>query len=389
MTSVRLKPKRVALLVETSVIYGRQILRGISRYLFEHHPWSIFMEQRELGARPPAWLRRERWDGIICRPTDRTLASMFRSMRVPVVDLNDQYDSLGFPRIVSDNRAIGRTGAAHLLERGLRQFGFCGFTREPWAAERLEGFCGEIQRQGFKVDVFESRWRGHHTPSWDEDQKAICRWLRSLARPVGIMACNDVRGQHVLNACTLLGLAVPEELAVIGVDNETTFCELCSPPLSSVIPNPERIGYEAAALLDRLMSGGKPGQALTRLEPVGVEPRQSTEVLAIGDPSMALALRYIREQALHGCTVEEVARFAALSRSVLERRFRKYLRRSPQAEIRNVQIARVKQLLLETDHKLTDIADLCGFKHPEYLNVMFKRVTGQNPGKYRETMKTR
>jgi LacI family transcriptional regulator len=120
-----------------------------------------------------------------------------------------------------------------------------------------------------------------------------------------------------------------------------------------------------------------------------VESRQSTEILAIADPSMALALRYIREQSLHGCTVTDVARFSALSRSVLERRFQKYLRRSPQAEIRNVQIARVKQLLLETDHKLADIAALCGFKHPEYLNVMFKRVTGQNPGEYRETMTVR
>jgi LacI family transcriptional regulator len=305
-------------------------------------------------------------------------------MGVPVVDLNDLHDSLPFPRIISDNAAIGLYGDTHLLERGFRQFAFCGFSGEAWAAERREGFFREIRRHGYDAALLESPWRGRRSPSWDREQKKIIHWINSLPKPVGIMTCNDVRGHHVLNACFLLGLAVPEEVAVVGMDNEATFCELCSPPLSSVIPNPERIGYEAAALLESLMKGGKPRKMLRRIEPIGVKLRRSTDILAVEDRAVVAALRYIREQALRSCKVEDVARAAALSRSVLERRFRKYFKRSPQSEIRRVQIERVKQLLLETDHKLPKIAALCGFEHPEYLNVMFKRAMGVPPGRYRQ-----
>jgi LacI family transcriptional regulator len=378
------KPPRVALLIETSGQYGRQILQGVSRYLLEHGPWSLFVEQRQLDMAPAAWLRGERWDGIISRPTDPALSRSFSAMGVPVVDLNDLHDSLPFPRIISDNAAIGFCGAMHLLERGFNQFAFCGFSGEAWAAERWEGFRSKIRRHGCDASLLASAWRGRHRPNWYKEQKRIIQWIKSLPKPVGIMTCNDVRGHDVLNACTLMGLAVPEEVAVIGVDNEATFCELCSPPLSSVIPNAEQIGYEAAALLESLMQGGKPKKMLRRIAPIAVKLRRSTDILAVDDRAVVSALRYIREQALRGCKVEDVARAAAISRSVLERRFRKYFKRSPQSEIRRVQIARVKQLLLETDHKLPKIATLCGFEHPEYLSVMFKRTEGVTPGQYRK-----
>lgn len=373
----------MALVVETSVIYGRRILRGISRYLRRRHGWSIFLEQRELGAPPPRWLSGEKWDGIISRPTDPRLAEVFRRMKVPVVDLNDLHESLGFPRIVSDNRAIGRLGAEHLLERGIRRFGFCGFSREPWSAERRDGFVDAVRAAGGDCDMFESLWRGRRVPTWDDDQRDIMSWIGSLPRPAGIMTCNDVRGLHVINAAALLGIAVPEELAVIGVDNEVTFCELCDPPLSSVAPDPDRIGFEAAALLEALMNRRRRGTALIRVPPLGVVQRQSTNVLAMDDPVVAAALRYIREQALHGCKVGDVLRRLPLSRSALERRFRKSLNRSPQEQIRQIQVERIRRLLVETDLKLPDIAALCGFEHPEYMNVMFKRITGQTPGRFR------
>jgi LacI family transcriptional regulator len=377
------QPPRVALLIETSVIYGRRILSGIAGYLRSHHRWSVFLEQQELGARPPASLFSGKWDGILSRPTEPKLARLFRKMRVPVVDLNDLYEDLGLPWVGSDHLGIGSLGASHLLERGYRHFAFVGFTGERWATQRRDGFRSTVEAKGFPVSVCESPWRGPNVPHWDTDLGDIVRWLRGLPQPLGLMACNDVRGLHVLDACSRLGVLVPEQIAVVGVDNEEILCELCTPPLSSVEPDPERIGYAAAELLDALMAGRSPQSKRLLIGPVGVKARRSTESLAIEDPIVVGALRFIREQALFGCNVDDVLGQVHVSRSVLERRFREQLKRTPQEEIRAVQLGRVKQLLCETDSTLEHIAELSGFKHPEYLSVAFKRTTGLTPGQYR------
>ncbi|OAI39489.1 XylR family transcriptional regulator [Planctomycetaceae bacterium SCGC AG-212-D15] len=373
-------------MVETSLVYGRNLLRGIIRYLRSHEPWSVFFELREHGATPPTWLKEWRGDGIISRPTSPDLARLFRKKRIPVVDLNDVYEGLGLPYIGSDDHAIGRVAAEHLLERGFRRFAFCGFTEHAWSRRRGAGFTAAIADAGELSPAYESPWGGPAAHPWEKEQKVIGDWLAHLPRPVGVLACNDMRGQHVLDACQRVGLAVPEEVAVIGVDDDVLLCELCDPPLSSVVPNPERIGYEAAALLDRLMAGEKSADldnAERFIEPLGVTPRQSTDVLAIDDPHVAAAVRFIREHACSGATVGDVLTHVPLSRTILERRFRKYLGRSPQAEIRSVQLKRVKQLLAETDLRLERIAELAGYEHPEYLSVVFKRETGETPGEYR------
>jgi LacI family transcriptional regulator len=378
---------RVALIVEMSGIYGRQILQGVARYVRSHRPWSIFLEQRELRAPPPPWLLRRQWDGLICRSTDRTLARRLLKRKIPTVDLNDLYGGLGLPRIWSDMRAIGQLGAEHLLERNFRQFAFCGFEDETWSALRRDGFRDAIRDAGYGCDVYESPWHGRHVPEWDKDQERMARWIRDLPKPLGLMACNDVRGQQVLNACRMVEAAVPDEVAVVGVDNEEVLCELCDPPLSSVTPNPDRIGYEAAEMLDCLMAGGGMTVEERSVKPLGVAMRQSTDVLGIDDPDVAAAMRYIRENACNGLTVDDLVADLSVSRSLLERRFRRCLRRSPQQEIRLVQLKRVRQLLTETDLALDAIANLAGYKHPEYMSVVFKRLTGQTPGHYREQVR--
>jgi LacI family transcriptional regulator len=379
------QPPRVALIIETTSSYGSRIVSGIAKYLRSHHRWSVFLEQHELGTRPPSWMFSGRWDGILSRPTDPDLAAAFRKMQVPTVDLNDQHDHLKLPWVGSNHSAIGRLGAAHLLERGYRHFAFAGFTAEPWAAKRREGFREIITAQGYPLHLYESPWRGPDAPKWDKDLHEIEHWLKQLPQPLAIMACNDVRGLHVLDACARLGLAVPEQVAVLGVDNDPSLCELCMPPLSSVEPNPEAIGYAAAELLDHLMAG-KGASPTTRIvvDPVRVVTRRSTDSLAIEDHVVATALRYIREQAVFGCSVDEVRKHIRVSRSVLERRFRQHLKCSPMAEIRAVQLGRVKQLLAETDFTLERIAELSGFKHPEYLSVAFKKFCGKTPGSYRK-----
>lgn len=373
----------VALMVETSLSYGRQILSGITRYLRAHPPWSVYLEQRELGAAPPPWLKNWRGDGIICRSTRSLLSDFLSRSRVPFVNLEDVIGGLPLPTIRSDDAAIGRLAGEHLLERGLGHFAFCGFAGQSWSEGRRDGFRARVAVEGLEVSVYESRGFGSASLPWEQEQADIGRWLRKLPKPLGVMACNDMRGQHVLDACQRGNLAVPEEIAVVGVDDDALLCELCDPPLSSVIPNPERIGYEAAELLARLMAGEKPLRDEWLVEPLGVQVRQSTDVLAIKDANIAMAVRFIREHACRGATVEEVLQHVPMSRTLLERKFRKYVGRSPQAEIRAVRLKRVKQLLAETALPLDRIAELAGYKHPEYLSVVFKRETGQTPGHYR------
>ncbi|MBI5383528.1 MAG: DNA-binding transcriptional regulator [Verrucomicrobia bacterium] len=374
----------VALIIETSVVYGRQILRGISRYLRTHGAWSVFLDERELRAPPPEWLSHWRGEGVICRSTTPEWASIFRRWRLPVVDLNDLYLDLGLPRVGSDMPAIGRMGAEHLRERGFRHLAFCGFSGETWSEQRREGFVEAAQGLVTPGSTYESAWSGLRQHPWQEERDRIAQWLQSLPRPAGIMACNDVRAQHVLDACRHVGAAVPDEIAVVGVDNAETFCELCNPPLSSVVPNAERIGFEAAALLDRLMTGGKPPARSLLVEPLAVVTRQSSDVFAVEDALVARAVRLIRERACQGIKVSGLIGEMHCSRSILERRFREHLGRSPQAEIREVQIRRVKQLLADTDWTLPRIAESAGIEHPEYLSVVFKRHTGQTPGQYRQ-----
>ena len=378
-----LRPPHVALIVETSIHYGRQILRGVTRYLQSHRPWSVFLEQRELWTSPPNWLRRWKGDGVICRKTTPQLAKMLAKAGIPLVDLNDCSRASGAPQIVADDIAIGVLAADHLLERGFTRFAFCGFHDQVWSNGRKKGFFQRLEGRGFACQLWESIWIGPQARAWEREQGQIADWLKSLRRPIGLMACNDMRGQHVLDACQRLDFSVPEEIAVIGVDDDAVMCNLCRPPLSSVVPNAERVGYEAAAMLERLMSGEPPVKAPVLIEPLGVRTRQSSDVLAIDDPSVASALRFIRERAFNGCSMKDVIRHAAMSRSVLERKFREYLGHSPQAEIRSIQLKRVKELLAESDLPLNEIATLAGYAHPEYMSVVFKRTTGQTPGQFR------
>ena len=381
------KSPQVALIIESSVSYGRNILRGIARYMASHHRWSVYFEQHELGAPPPAWLDSSHWDGILCRPTDPVLARRLKRMKVPVVDLNDLYENLNFPWVGSNHRAIGCLGANHFLERGFHHFAFCGFSNELWAEQRRAGFCAVAEKAGALVPVYESPWRGSTVSRWDLEMEHIGKWLSDLPKPIGIMACNDARALHLLDACHQADILVPEEVAVIGVDNEEIFCELCNPALSSVAPDAERIGYLAAELLDQLMSGQAPPRQRTLVDPVCVATRRSSDTLAIKERTVAAAMRFISEQALHGCTVTDVINSVRVSRSFLERKFRQHLKRSPQAEIRRVQGSRIKQLLTETNFTLERISELSGFEHPEYMSVVFKRLFRQTPGQYRKKMR--
>ena len=215
------------------------------------------------------------------------------------------------------------------------------------------------------------------------DERAIARWLRSLAKPVGVMACNDVRGRPVLNACREHSVAVPEQVAVIGVDNDPTICELSDPPLSTVEPDTRRIGYEAARLLEGLIHGRAATAGVTLVEPLRVVERQSTDVSAIDDPHVAAAVHFIRRHGHEPITVSDLLARVSVSRRTLERRFLAALGRSPHAEVLRVRLDRVRRLLGETAYPLREVARRSGFRHAEYMSAMFRKNTGETPGRYR------
>lgn len=379
----RMKPK-VALIVETSSVYGRDLLSGIVRHMRMHDQWSVFLEQRDLLLEPPQWLSTWKGDGIISRVTTPTFVDAIRETGVPMVELTDRFGGSRFPGVRSDDAAIGRAGAKHLIERGFRNFAFCGFAGEAWSQRRETAFVETTQaHSSSQCEVYNSPWTGPTARTWEEEQQHLVDWLKGIDPPVAIMASNDIRGMHLIDACSRVNLAVPEEVAVIGVDNDELLCRICSPTLSSVIPNAEEIGFRAAELLARLMKGETLDATSHPIPPLGIATRQSTDVVAIDDSNIAAALRFMRENACRGVTVEEVIENTAISRSTLERQVRKYLGRTPQEEIRHVQIKRVRELLQSTDLPADRIAALCGFAHPEYMHVVFKRVMGITPGEFR------
>ncbi len=366
------------------------MLKGIAHYERSHRPWAAFLDDEARAETDPQWLRSKKWNGVISRHTTPALVDACRELKLPLVDLNDTPVYAGVPKIRPDNVGLGHLGAEHFLERGYQSFGFCGFRNDGWACERRDGYIEALRLAGHECTVYDVDYPGDLTPFWDVKQtSALATWLHGLPKPAAIMACNDLRAHQVISAAQAAGLLVPEEVAVLGVNNDTIRCELGDPPLSSVATNAFQSGYLAADWLSQMMEGHQIPQPDARVEPVGVVSRHSTDILAIDDRNVAAALSFIREHACHGITVQQVLKHAFGSRSQLEKKFRLHLGRSPQAEIRRVQMAKIRQLLFETKFPMKKIAELTGFEHVEYMCVVFKRLTGDSPGAYRLRMQAR
>lgn len=381
--------RSVALLIESSNAYARGVLQGIADYIRHHEPWSVFFPEQERGAVPPAWLSRWRGDGIIARIENDRIASVVRKVRCPVVDVSAARHLPNIPWVETDDEAICELVVEHLVERGFRQLAFCGDPGFNWSNWREQHFERVAQQAGCRVYRHRSLPRSDARYSWNREKRGLATWLKRLPRPIGIMACYDIKAQQLLDVCRELSIAVPEEVAVIGVDNDELLCELADPPLSSVISNTHRTGYEAASLLDQMMSGGNVEPAATLIEPLGIRTRLSTDTLAIDDPDVAAAVRFIRENACRGINVMDVLKQVPLTRRVLENRFRQIVGRTPHEEITRLKISRARQLLVETDLPLSAIARRTGFQHDEYLSVAFKKSVGIPPGRYRKTHQAR
>lgn len=377
---------RVALLIETSTLFGRRLLHGIAQYLRENQRWSIYLTDRAVNEVTPHWIASWEGDGIISRVPSPGIREILSKRRIPTVDLNEQLGALGVPMISNDHAAIGRMAAKHLLDRGFQQFAFLGHDGYRWSDRRRAAFVERVERANHACTIYGSGRKDMQPlreAAWEGAMDQIAEWVRSLPKPSGIMASDDFRALQLLSACRLADVAVPEQVAVIGVGADDVVCELSDPPLSSVVLNAWRMGYEAARLLDRLMRGEPPTCSELLIGPLDVARRLSTDTTAISDPVVAQSVRFIREHACDGINVETVVHHAQISRTSLQGHFRRALNQSIHDTLIGARIARIKELLAETSLSVEMIAEKCGFQHPEYMSSMLKQRTGWTPAGYR------
>ncbi len=381
----------IALLVETSREYARGLLRGIARYHQEFGPWSIYFETRGLRDQLPKWLKGWRGDGILVRLNDQRMADMILDSGIPAVDVRGALPDVGLPFIGVDNRPIAALAFDHLRSCGLTHFAFCGTPRDvnPNQNLRCDYFFELVTSNGFDCDVCLGIESKTGRLNWELEQQTIAKWLESLPKPVGVMTCHDDRGQQVLDACRRAGLRVPDEVAVVSVDNDVHMCNLSTPPLTSIDVNPGRIGFEAAALLARAMNGEKLSKEPILLGPPrGLVPRQSTNLVRFDDQDVERAVRHIREHACDGgLRVRDIVAMAHRSPTTFERRFKSSVGRTIKAEINRVRLGSAKLLLAETDLSISRIAIRCGFSETKYFCEAFRNFEGVTATEYRQSFR--
>ena len=377
--------RRVALILESQVAPRRRMLSGVARYVHEHEPWAIYLKPAGVEKSLPSWLREWQGDGIIAAVFDPE-TEVVTDFGIPVVDVVGVLRRSNVPLVHTNDQSVGRVGAEHLLERGFRNFGFIEYPEQFWSVERRKGYERVVASHGFACDVYRLPWPrpGSGGPGgWEQQQRGLVDWIQKLPKPVGVMTSTDLLGQQFLEACLRAGVIVPEQVAVIGADNDEPICQVSFPPLSSVIINDDQRGYQAAAMLDRLIKGGPPPKEPVYIEPAGVVGRASTDILAVEEEAIVRAIRFVRDHACDGIGVDEVVRQVPLSRSVLERKFRKAVRRSINNEIVRVRLNRAVQLLCETNLELKVIAQKAGFVSTSYMSAVFRDKLDRTPGSYR------
>jgi len=385
---------KVALLIETARSYGRGLLRGIAKYSRLHGPWHFHLTPGDFEQIIP---KMHEWGGtgIIARVLNEKMAKAILEADLPTVFLDfppsiskkkngrkHQYIDMS-----SDSEEAAKFAASHLFEKQLVHFAFAGYPFQTWSERREKAFIKAVRAAGFTVHVYEPPHRGGRALRWEKEEWILADWLESLPKPLGLMACNDQRGREVLDACKLVEIAVPEKMAVIGVDNDDILCDLCSPPLTSIALNTEKGGYVAAGILDEMMKGNIPSMKNILVEPLGTVERHSTNIIAIDDDDVAAALQYIHSNTIGCLDIDKIVHHVSVSRRTLEVKFRKILGKTILDEIQRVRIERSKRLLQETDFTIPKIATEIGFNTSSYFIQVFSRDTGMTPAKYRRTIR--
>ena len=373
---------RVAVLVDTCTAWGRRLNRGILSYAERHGPWNVWVEPRGTSEKlrvPEGWFGH----GVIARISSKAMGEHLRQLRLPIINVSGiRIPDVDFPRVSINSDAFAHLAVSHFLDRGLRNIAYVGLYARAYSMDRQEALARACNDLGCAFQVY------HHVPEsssngrWRKGRDRLGDWIVSLPKPVGILAWAVRRGGDVIEEAMQRGFRVPEDVAVLGDDDEV-LCGSVQPPLSGVVLPSEQIGLEAAAMLDRLMQGKKPPQQEVLVAPTGIVSRASTDVLAIDDQEVIEAVRMIRGNVSKPLTVQEVTDSLAISRRSLERRFQHALQRTMGDEIARIHLERAKFLLATTDMPIPTVAESSGYGSPEYLSRVMKRRTGLTPRQYR------
>jgi LacI family transcriptional regulator len=379
--SFRLLPEhpRVTVLVPAHSGWGRGVIKGIAAFANRHGPWQLHVEaEGERRVLPRGW----QGDGIIARVSTPAVARDLAALKVPLVNVSAirlDAASQAIPRVCNDLRACGTMAARHLLDRGLKNFGYVGLPKLAYVQEHRDAFAAVIGESGHECHT--------HALGTDDESTAkagkLTSWLRSLPKPIGILTWANAQGRAVVDACRRAHLLVPEDVAIVSGDDDTLLCESCLPTLSAIGVAAERIGMSAAELLHLQMADRPLPPTPIAVAPLGIVTRQSTDTFAIDNHDLLRALGFIRENASKPIRVDDVLDEVPVSRRTLERLFQEQLGRTPAEEIRRVRLERAKHLLASTDLAVPKVAAACGFGTGEYLATVFRQAVGMTPLKYR------
>ena len=371
--------RHVALLIETSNAYGRGLLLGIKNYLVANPGWSIYLGEHGRQETDLSWLDNWHGDGVIARIENEHAAAHVRELGLPAIDLSAARLAPELSTVETNDDVIAQWAVEHFAVRGVKHFAYCGDSRFAWSVNRGARFAEHVRAR----KLVASEFRMVPSGTLATDRRAMADWLRNLPKPVGVLACYDIAGQELLEACKIAGIGVPGSVSVIGVDNDELMCNLTSPPLSSIQTDAVGTGFLAASLLEQMMSGAVLPPELRLIEPLRVVTRESSDLMSVSDPIVAKALQLIRSRADEGVAVTTVQRAVGLSRRSLDYRFLSALGRTVHEEVTRVRMDRLADLLLATDWTLPQLAERLNFSHSEYMGVAFKKFTGKSPGEYR------
>lgn len=374
-------PPTVALICDVGVGPGRDIIRGATRFANLRRKWALRMDllSRSMARALPEC------DGAIIAGDDQGKFEFVASRCKHVVRVSSVGDPSVCPIVTVDNAAAGRLAAEHLLGLGLNHYAYLGWDFDGLDHQRHTGFSERLAESGFRDIASTVPWGPWETTITHAHHPVMMEWIESLPKPVGLLAVDDLVANDLALACLKYEVAVPERVTIISIDDDTLLCESAWPPISSVRCDFRRAGYEAARLLERLIDGEELSESERHLKlpPMCVTERQSTDIAAIEDPSLAEALRYIRHHACDPCSVKDVLRYVPVSRRWLETQFQTHLSRSPHMEIARVRMETGSRLLLQAEWSMDEIARRCGFASVQSFTKAFRNATGETPARYR------
>ncbi|MDH6304453.1 LacI family transcriptional regulator [Parabacteroides sp. PF5-5] len=378
---------RVILLTDFSEEYAKLLLKGIVNYSKEHEPWVLckmphsYREKHGLNG-VLEWALKWKADAIIAQffPTDEV--SIFKKNGIIAIaqDFKNRFTEI--PNITGAHYLAGKMGANYFIQKGFKNFAFYGFKNIVWSEERCEGFRDELSKQLPESSFYEYQ-NANQTDLWYYESDMLIKWLQVLPKPVGIMACDDNQGHHITEICKQYGIQVPEKVAVLGVDNDEAICTLSGPPLSSINQAVEKGGYETAELIDKMLQNRTWIPEDIVVMPTHIITRQSTDIYATEDKSIAIVLKHIHQHSDRKLSVDELVRLVPLSRRLLETRFKEVTGMPIYTYILNLRIDKFAQKLIESNAPIVEIASQIGFADYKNIARLFKRVKGCSPSEYR------